>query len=538
VSRRIPSWSFFVCFVLASTLLALTGCQSVGVRPLCGGMATSGFLGAEPDQPCPAMTAADPAPLAGAVEREALADISPVIAAAPSAPEPKEAPSATPTTVSIEPQTPPAKPGGKAPAEPRGAKPKPLTLAAAIRLALETSPQMGLAAAIGRETDLGVDAARAAYMPKLEIRGGMGQSVAGSYRSTSTTDYWAAHNVSGAIRTDSSVSGTQLLYDFGATRADVERAFKARDSQALKTIATTEDVTLAAAQAYLKVQENRELLALADENLAALKAIATLIAQNEQNGNGTQADLKRVSARVLDAEAVRVDQDYELKLSIEKFRRFAHREPDQLKPAPAHEAALPPTVAAALAESLKRNPRILSGEASMAAAQAESLSIRQSELPRISLETEASSKNYRGQSTRTELDVRGMLTISYKLMDGGLASAKREQASARETQAEMRLQSDREDVEADLRQFYLQRGSMKAKTTGLIEGVAASAKARELYREQFMGGKRSLLELLEVQSSYYTARHNAISNGYDQRRTTYGILKSIGRITATLASES
>ena len=294
-------------------------------------------------------------------------------------------------------------------------------------------------------------------------------------------------------------------------------------------------MALAAAQAYLKVQENRELLALADENLAALKAIATLIAQNEQNGNGTQADLKRVSARVLDAEAIRVDQDYELKLSIEKFRRLAHREPDQLKPAPVHDAALPATAAAAVGESLKRNPRILAGEAAMAAAQAEALSLRQADMPRISLETEASSKSYRGQNTRTELDVRGMLTISYKLMDGGLASARREQAGARETQAEMRLRSDREDVEADLRQFYLQRGSIKAKTAGLIEGVSASAKARELYREQFKGGKRSLLELLEVQGSYYTARHNAITNGYDQRRTTYGILKSIGRLAATLA---
>jgi len=38
-----------------------------------------------------------------------------------------------------------------------------------------------------------------------------------------------------------------------------------------------------------------------------------------------------------------------------------------------------------------------------------------------------------------------------------------------------------------------------------------------------------------VQGSYYTARHNAITNGYDQRRTTYGILKSIGRLAATLA---
>ena len=37
-----------------------------------------------------------------------------------------------------------------------------------------------------------------------------------------------------------------------------------------------------------------------------------------------------------------------------------------------------------------------------------------------------------------------------------------------------------------------------------------------------------------MQASYYMARRNAITNGYDQRRTSYGILRSLGRITTTL----
>lgn len=127
-----------------------------------------------------------------------------------------------------------------------------------------------------------------------------------------------------------------------------------------------------------------------------------------------------------------------------------------------------------------------------------------------------------------------MLTLSYKLSDGGLGNARADQAAARLTQAQIRDVDGREALESDLRQQYLQYASAKAKRDGLLEGVKASANARELYQEQFAGGKRTLLELLEVQNAYYTARYNAIVNASDIKLSTFGILRSVGKLSPTL----
>ena len=414
---------------------------------------------------------------------------------------------------------------------------RPLSLVQAIRDSLYASPTVGATVANTREGEAGVTTARAAYMPHLQLTTGVGQDTSGSYQGLTGVPYWDRSNIVGTQRTDGSLSGSQLLYDFGATRADVDRAVKARDAQALKSMAAIEDVTFATAQAYMVVQENRELLTLARDNLTILKGIANLVTQNESNGNGTQADVKRVMARVIDAQSTVADQEYESKFAEQKLSKLVHAVPGALAPVPALETMVPRTPAAAVLEGFEKNPNILASNASLESARAETTGLRSSQKPRLTVETEASGKNYAGQYRHTDLAMRGMLTLTYQLADGGLSASKKEAASARETAAEMKLIGDREDLEGNLRKLYLQLTSNKTKIGGLNEGVSANAKARELYREQFAGGKRSLLELLEVQSSYYAAKHNEIANRYDMRVAAYGILKNLGRLTSSLARE-
>jgi outer membrane protein TolC len=64
--------------------------------------------------------------------------------------------------------------------------------------------------------------------------------------------------------------------------------------------------------------------------------------------------------------------------------------------------------------------------------------------------------------------------------------------------------------------------------------VKASDNARALYNEQFSGGKRTLLELLDVQSAYYSAKYNSIVNATEVRLTTFNILRSLGRLGDSL----
>jgi adhesin transport system outer membrane protein len=419
---------------------------------------------------------------------------------------------------------------------PRPAVGGPLTLADVVRSALRSSTQVGLAAASRSETEAGVALARAGYNPMFELNSSSGQNTYGTLMKSTTNDYFSRGNTVGAWRSDIKLSGSMMIYDFGAVDADVSRAMSSRDAAALRESAAAEETAYSAAQLYLRVLQSRELLALADENLAALKKIAKLISTNVQNGNATQADIQRVDARVLDADSARADQQLELRSATERFIRTVNLQPGELRTPPALDSALPPNVERGLAEAITRNPLVVANAAVVAAARAEVTALKSTQKPRISLDTSAQSKTYRGTSNKTELDMSAMLSMSYRLADGGQSNAKYDQASARLTQAQIRDLDTRETVEADLRQQFLQYHSAKAKREGLLSGVKTSANARELYQEQFVAGKRTLLELLEVQNAYYSARFNSIVNAADLRLSTFSILRSTGRLSTTILS--
>ena len=410
----------------------------------------------------------------------------------------------------------------------------PLTLAETVRNAIRTSAQIGLATANRNETEAGVDLARAGYRPILDVSSASGQNSYGTLIKSATTDYFSRSNTVGAWRSDLKLTGSMMIYDFGAVDSDVMRAMSARDAAILRENAAAEEAAFTAAQLYVRVLQSRELLALADENLSALKSIAKLISSNVQNGNATQADIQRVDARVLDADSARADQQLELKSSTERFIRIVNLQPGDLRTPPALDTALPPNVERGLEEALRKNPLIIANAAVVASARAEASALKSTQKPRVTVDTSATSKTYRSANNKTELDMSAMLSLSYRLADGGQGTAKADQASARLLQAQIRDLDTREGLEADLRQQFLQYTSAKAKRDGLLAGVRTSANARELYQEQFVGGKRTLLELLEVQNAYYSARFNSIVNASDLRLSTYAILRSTGRLSSTI----
>jgi len=408
------------------------------------------------------------------------------------------------------------------------------SLSEVIRNALKNNPQIGIAIASRLESEAAVNASRASLMPTLEISTASGQNTYGTFQTVGKTNYFDHTHAQGAWRSDLRMSSSYTLYDFGATRSDIQRSEKARDAAALRSTVSMEDVAYSAAQLYLLVLQNRELLALAEENLVALKNISNLIETNVQNGNATQADMKRVEARVYDAESARADQELQLKSAIERFIRVVNMQPGDLRPPPSFEDLLPRTPASALDEAMKKNPQIKANAAAVAAARAEVDAFRANQYARVSVDGSAQNKNYRGQTNKSDIDVSALLTLTYKIADGGLSNAKTEQASARLTQAQLREVDGREALELDIRQQYLQFLSAKAKREGLLEGVKASDNARALYNEQFSGGKRTLLELLDVQSAYYSAKYNSIVNATDVRLTTFNILRSLGRLGDSL----
>lgn len=407
----------------------------------------------------------------------------------------------------------------------------PATLRDVIAIAIDRHPQIVAARYRVREALAGIDVAKSNGKFQLEGYygvgfGSMAQSLAPLESSILDRD-----NLTNQIRNELTLSGRQLIYDFGATESGVMRAVKLKSSEDYNLAAKIEDIALNVSDAYMRVVESRELSRLNKDNIEALQKIQELVVANQKNGNGTVADVKRVEARLVDAKSVAADTEAELQNAVDRFRRLVKEEPGNLMPTPVLTSFIPKSPSLAIGILPRSSVHLLSIDAAIRGLELELKAKRQGNMPQLVMQMDAISKFYSGRTNKNEIEARAMLNLSYKFIDGGLSDAQLAQIAARLGQEQQRYDFDRDEAEADLRQFFNAIEAARGKSRSLAEGVDASAKARELYTEQFRGGKRTLFELLDIQTAYFSASRNQIMNFFEEQRSVYSVLKTLGIFT-------
>lgn len=451
--------------------------------------------------------------------------------------------SAVPTGVTRESEPTGAKPAAAASAsirtETTAQEPRPfgrtgsLPLVDAVASAVYSHPDIRVSEARVREARAGVSISEAGLYPTLEGRIGAGPNLSSTYQGEIGPFAVGPGEADG--RLDGSLFLRQLIYDFGATNADIDRARLVMDAERLKLQDKVEDIGYRTALAYMKVLETRALLAVVDETIGAHKRLATIVEANVREGNSTSADLGRVLSRLTDVTAIRSDMSLQALGAEEQFHRLTKLRPNRLAGVPVMRGAIPASAEEAIAEAVQRNPRLGSIASTTKSISREIDFQTASALPKLQLEADGDSKSYASvQNYRNQFEARALVSLRYRFLDGGLQQATVAQLDARRQGSEMSFLNEREQLEADVRQAYraIASGGTKARLLG--EGVRTSATVQELYLEQFKAGRRSVFELLDSQMSYFSSRRAMVESRYEGERAILDILKAMGQLTRTL----
>jgi outer membrane protein, adhesin transport system len=408
-----------------------------------------------------------------------------------------------------------------------------VSLHQAVTEAALTHPEIRAAEARVREAKSGIAMSRAAFYPQGDTRLALGGSLGGNAVGRSV---YERANPDGNSRVDASISLKQLIYDFGATRADVERATLIKDAEKLKVLDKVDEIVLKTAQAYIKVLESRALLGLVDETVAAHRRLAGIVQANQREGNGTAADVNRVNSRLTDMNAIRSDVSLQLAGAEEQFHRLTRIRPGALNPTPSLAHHLPGSPDAAIAMMKRNNPRLAAMGATARSIEREVDFQRASALPKIQFETDSDTKNYAALNRhKNETEARALVTMRYKFMDGGLSNATVEQLHHRRDGNMHQLRNEDEQTSADIRQAYRAVDSARRKGRLVSEGVTTAAKVQELYLEQFKAGRRTVFELLDSQMSSFTVRRSAIESRFEAERAIFDILRHSGKLAEAMA---
>lgn len=412
-----------------------------------------------------------------------------------------------------------------------------LSLNNAIAIAVLSHPAMGAQAAKVDSSLADIRAAEAAFKPSMEVFAGSGASTFGNYRNY---PYMFANMYApGTSRTDIGFTFRQLVYDFGAAEAEVSRNRALADVERLKLADQAEDIALRTSNAYLNLLEQSELLSQVEKTLASQRQLVQIVKLNEQNGNGTQADVSRIDARVAETENIRTEIKTAYQIALDEFHRLTHLEPGHLRRPKSVAAQVPRTAQAALDLAEKSNPSLLALAASGVSFDHALDELQAQSLPRLELQGDSLVRHYMGapQAALGVIDARAMLTVSYRLMDGGLLQSQADRILANRKANEFRQLDEKETIELNLRRFYQTMSAGRTRHAEAIKGVATANNANSLYLEQFKAGRRTIFEVLDANMTVFNLERTRIMSEFEELRSMYAILRHMGRLTEIAAKD-
>ena len=414
-----------------------------------------------------------------------------------------------------------------------------ITLEDAVREARSSNPLVLGAEAEVRAAGHDVRQARAGYFPSLDLDVGYGRehtnikqlSVAGN----DADDLW---------RRESGLSVTQLLWDGNATRSEVTRRVSLLNSAEHSLADTRNALAFRASEAYLDVLRNRELVALARDNVASHETTLRNVQAKYDSGVGNKADVDQATARLALARSTITAREGSLLEAVARYERLVGS-------APPEELARPNSLASGLSKSgmvdsgalasatqsaqqraLSEHPAVMQSTADVEAAQAAIKRAESEYHPRINLEGSLRRDNnlagVRGNRNADAL----MVVARWNLFRGGADRERQRAAAERRTSAQDQLEDTMRRIAENVAIAYQARATSESRLNYLARHVNSSEGTLEAYRAQFELNRRTLLDVLNATNELFNARSNLVQGSYDDLVNMYFVEASTGALAS------
>lgn len=402
-------------------------------------------------------------------------------------------------------------------------------LLSVVKETLETNPELQVRLSAFQASTYDQREAFGGYLPSLDVSaaGGMGDR-----------DYDGRGSYN---RNYAEVSLTQMLFDGFRVRNAVARAEHSSRARYYELLDEAETKALEAGEVYLSVLRHRELVTLAQKNVANHQRVQRHVRERAGQGVSNRADLQQIDGRLSLARSNLMTEIANLQSVTARFQRLVGRFPaEHLSPYEVQEQAVPAELREVLEAVYANNPALFAAFEEIQASEASYGEAKAGRYPTIELGARHGTyKNNNSFDKRTNPHSYGEDTVielraRYNLYRGGSDRAAERAADRRISQAE----SLRDKACVDLRQTAtIAHGDVRNLQVKLDSLAAHREKASGVlgaYREQFDIGRRSLLDVLDSENEFFQAERAYTNGFYDLEINRLQTLHSMGRLLDTL----
>lgn len=409
-------------------------------------------------------------------------------------------------------------PGRPLPVAP--ASTQPLELNEAVRQAVARHPSISDAISTLAQQAGGVEVARAGYYPQVRVGVGGGTNNAPAAQGGST----------GTVAT---ASVSQMLYDFGKVDGAVAQSEALVRRQQAGILKQIDAVAQQTADAVVTAHRYQALLAIAQQQVQAVEKVLETARLRANAGISTRADPIQAESRVDSARANLLQVKSQLAQWRERLGTLlGPGVPPQIAPLP---DGLASTLRVDSPPDTSLLPDVLAAEAERRAASAQLEIARANRYPTLSVD--ASVNKAMGGINPATLERNGtyhtvMLNLTSVIYQGGALDAQVRAATAAEEAARMRIETARLNAGDQARNFREQVIGAQARLGVLADRRRSIVEARDLYREQYTLGTRSILDLLNAEQEIYQAAAEQEAVLHDLWASRVGYIGATGQARA------
>ena len=386
-----------------------------------------------------------------------------------------------------------------------------VSLAEAVRRALDVQPDFIRARGAVRTASADERAAWGAYLPTITTNGSANRSNAAGVDLTTGR----AVIVPGEYRYSVGLTAALDLFT-GFKRGATRRAASARtDAADAGFVNQRYQVSAATAQLFYTSLANEELVRVAESQLERAKEQLQIAVNKFQAGAATRSDTLTATVDLGNARLALLQAQANLATSQANLaRQIGADQPVRAVP----DTAFPslPDTAVLRAEVIERSPQVRQAEAEATAAGAEVTAARSQYWPTLRLSYNDTRQGPASKSfPQYDETFRWTFGLSWTLFDGFSREANQASAAVQSDVARASAADTRRQLSAGLTQQLAALFTAYAQIGITGANVAAATEARRVTQERYRLGAGTLLDLLTAEANLTQAEVNQVQARYD-----------------------
>lgn len=413
-----------------------------------------------------------------------------------------------------------------------GAQAQTVNLKTAMQAAVDSHPEISQAIQNKEAIEFEREQAQGLFLPRLSVEGS-----AGVRRLENRTRRALGIADDTLYPLEASVFAEQVIWDSGSRSAELKRQAARTDGAALRVNERSEFIALNVARQYLDYMLQQRVVAAADDNVTFHQLLVNDLREGVSAGSISIADQQQAEERLQASKIRRIEAQEDLNNAAISFMTLTGMEIRDVVMPESPRAALPPTLADAVAAARTQNPKVREAQADVDSAY-QVVDKAEAELgPRISLEGRGRvGEDLDGFAGNTN-DLQARIVVTWDLYNGGINRAKVQEMTRRASEARFRLHQLTREAEEEVRQAWNRWESEGQRLTDLERQSRVSDDLLLSYREQFNVGRRSLLDVLDAQNTRFNVQVRTETSRLAQMFAEFQILATMDNLLESMGIE-